>query len=68
MSNLINSFRENSLIGMGISGMGLVSPSGIHGLISFAWILGSSILPQPDSVVGIWDDTETWTDTNVWYD
>jgi len=45
---------------------GLIPPAALSGN-PFVWILSSS-LPQPQYKQGVWFDSASWVDTNLWYD
>ena len=52
----------------GLLGSGLAE--GVHRTNEYTivWILSSTTLPQPAGTRGQWDDSASWSDTNVWYD
>lgn len=68
---MTKSLVSHSLVGIGFSQNllaenGLASPK-IDFAGSIVWILSSDVLPQPSSSIGVWIDSETWVDTNVYY-
>lgn len=68
MNNLIDfGLAEHGFMKNLLCNNGLASPNiTFYGTIE-VWILSSSS-PQAPNIVGIWDDSQTWVDTNIWYD
>ncbi len=66
---LVGWIRRTKNIGMSKYGMadGGMSVGKLTYGLSYVWILSSPLF-QPFTKRGIWDDSEAWTDTNVWYD
>lgn len=62
------SLDDKKMIVPHLASNGLASPMRTFYLLTEVWILSSDVTPQPLGTVGIWDDTETWQDLNVWYD